>query len=112
MPSKAAELVQNPTNQILCSAVSIWEVAIKHSNGVRGADHMPMSGQQLLDEIEQLDVTLLPITPQHAALVGELPYHHRDPFDRLLIAQAMAEQITLLTHDKKLADYGGFVMAV
>jgi PIN domain nuclease of toxin-antitoxin system len=112
MPTKAAKLIQNPANQIICSAVSIWEVAIKHNNGGRKTGNVPMSGQALLDEIEQLDVVLLPITPQHAARVGELPNYHRDPFDRLLVAQAMHEGLTLLTHDEALSAYGDCVMVV
>jgi PIN domain nuclease of toxin-antitoxin system len=87
-------------------------VAIKHNNGGRKTGNVPMSGQALLDEIEQLDVVLLPITPQHAAGVGTLPDYHRDPFDRLLVAQAVHEGLTLLTHDQTLAAYGDCVMVV
>ncbi len=112
MPTKAAELVRNPMHQLICSAASIWEVAIKHSNGARKPNNIPMSGSELYAEIAGLDITLLSISPFHAAAVGDLPHYHRDPFDRLIVATAKHEGMTLLTHDKKLADYGDFVMVV
>jgi PIN domain nuclease of toxin-antitoxin system len=81
------------------SAVTVWEVAIKRSLGKVKA----RAG--MLNEIERAGVELLPVTARHADLVGSLPLHHRDPFDRLLVAQATAENIPLVTHDKSLRRY-------
>jgi PIN domain nuclease of toxin-antitoxin system len=81
------------------SAVTVWEVAIKRSLGKVKA----RAGMQ--DEIERAGVELLPVTARHADLVASLPLHHRDPFDRLLVAQATAENIPLVTSDKSLRRY-------
>jgi PIN domain nuclease of toxin-antitoxin system len=81
------------------SAVTIWEVAIKRSLGkvkARGG---------MLNEIERAGVELLPVTARHADLVASLPLHHRDPFDRLLVAQATAENIPLVSDDEALRRY-------
>ncbi len=71
-----------------------------------------MSGGELLLEVEGLELSLLPISPAHAAAIDTLPLHHSDPFDRMLLAQAQCEQLTLLTHDQTLAPYGDFVLVV
>ena len=81
------------------SAVTVWEVAIKRSLGKVKA----RAG--MLDEIERAGVELLPVTARHADLVASLPLHHRDPFDRLLVAQATAENIPLVTDDDSLRRY-------
>lgn len=81
------------------SAVTVWEVAIKRSLGKVKA----RAG--MLNEIERAGVELLPVTARHADLVASLPLHHRDPFDRLLVAQATAENIPLVTSDKSLRRY-------
>jgi PIN domain nuclease of toxin-antitoxin system len=81
------------------SAVTVWEVAIKRSLGKVKA----RAG--MLDEIERAGVELLPVTARHADLVASLPLHHRDPFDRLLVAQATAENIPLVTNDESLRRY-------
>jgi PIN domain nuclease of toxin-antitoxin system len=81
------------------SAVTVWEVAIKRSLGkvkARGG---------MLNEIERAGVELLPVTARHADLVASLPLHHRDPFDRLLVAQATAENIPLVSSDESLRRY-------
>ncbi len=73
---------------------------------------MPINGQQAILLSETAGIILMDATPDHAAALDELPLHHRDPFDRLLVAQARYEGMTLLTHDKTLAGYGNFVMVV
>jgi len=85
---------------VLVSAVVIWEVAIKRHLGKLDAP------KDLLDQLEKAEVDLLPITPRHADLVAALPMHHRDPFDRLLVAQAQSDELLLVTADSDLADYG------
>jgi PIN domain nuclease of toxin-antitoxin system len=86
--------------RIVISAVVIWEVAIKRRLGKLDAP------SDLLEQLERAGVDLLPITPRHADRVGSLPMHHRDPFDRLLIAQAETDGLALVTADQDLARYG------
>jgi PIN domain nuclease of toxin-antitoxin system len=86
-------------DDVLVSAVVIWEVAIKRQLGKLDAP------TDLRDRLEAAGVGLLPITPRHADRVGTLPSHHRDPFDRLLIAQADCEGLVLATADKDLRLY-------
>jgi PIN domain nuclease of toxin-antitoxin system len=86
--------------KIMISAVVIWEVAIKRNLGKLDAP------ADLLDRLIQAGVDLLPIAPHHANRVGTLPMHHRDPFDRLLIAQADCDELTLITADGGLQRYG------
>jgi PIN domain nuclease of toxin-antitoxin system len=83
----------------IVSAVTIWEVAIKRGLGkLEGPD-------DLLPQLERAGVELLPIAARHADLVGSLPLHHRDPFDRLLVAQATLEGLALVSDDAALRRY-------
>jgi PIN domain nuclease of toxin-antitoxin system len=106
---RARALIEDPANDVLVSAASVWEIAIKHALG-RG--DMPISGDQALDWFRQAVYALLPIAPDHAAAVEHLPDHHRDPFDRLLVAQAIAEPLRLLTRDPLVLRYGDMAIAV
>jgi PIN domain nuclease of toxin-antitoxin system len=95
----AVAALTDDAHPLLVSAASVWEIAIKRSLGkLRLAD-----GWQAA--LRGLDVTPLPITSMHAEAVEDLPWHHRDPFDRLLVAQAMVEQCPLVTADTRLAAY-------
>lgn len=78
----------------------IWEVAIKRRLGKLDAPG------DLLEQLERAGVDLLPITARHADRVGTLPLHHRDPFDRLLVAQADTDGLSLVSADKNLRRYG------
>lgn len=109
LSQRARALIADPENDVLVSAASVWEVAIKHALG-RG--DMPISGDQALDWFRQAGYQLLPIAPEHAAAVEHLPDHHRDPFDRMLVAQATAEPLRLLTHDPLVLRYGDLAIAV
>lgn len=106
---KARELITTPRNLIWVSAVSIWEIAIKHSLG-RG--DMPISGAEALEYFRQSGYRMLPVSPEHAAAVEALPAHHQDPFDRLLVAQSLAEPLRLLTHDTAVARYSDAVILI
>ncbi len=109
MPKAAEELIVDPANEMVFSAASIWEVAIKASLGrsdFRADAYMLRRG--LLDN----GYEELPITGGHAAAVSQLPPIHKDPFDRLLIAQATAEGLTLLTADALLSSYPGPIRKV
>jgi PIN domain nuclease of toxin-antitoxin system len=81
------------------SAVTLWEVAIK-----RGLGKLEAPGD-LLPQLERAGVELLPISPRHADLVATLPPHHRDPFDRLLVAQAALEGLALVSDDEAMRSY-------
>jgi PIN domain nuclease of toxin-antitoxin system len=81
------------------SAVTVWEAAIK-----RGLGKLD-SPNDLFSQLERAGVELLPITARHADLVGSLPLHHRDPFDRLLVAQAALEGLPLVSDDELLRRY-------
>jgi PIN domain nuclease of toxin-antitoxin system len=97
--AKAGEAIGGDGNQILISAVVIWEVAIKRRLGKLDAP------TDLLVRLEQAGVDLLPITPRHADRAGTLPMHHQDPFDRLLVAQADTENLTLVSADSAMRRY-------
>jgi PIN domain nuclease of toxin-antitoxin system len=86
-------------NEIMISAVVIWEVAIKRRLGKLDAPG------DLLVHLEGAGVNLLPITPRHADRVGALPMHHQDPFDRLLVAQAETDGLTLVSGDGAMRRY-------
>jgi PIN domain nuclease of toxin-antitoxin system len=98
--SSKAQAAIRGDSRVVISAVVIWEVAIKRRLGKLEAP------DDLLGQLERAGVDLLPIAPRHADRVGTLPLHHRDPFDRLLIAQAEAENLALVTADDDLGRYG------
>ena len=112
LTQRTIDLMDDDANTVDVSAVSVWEVAVKHALRQEGRIGLPLSGKQFLAELRATGVIPLPITPDHAAAVDDLPLHHRDPFDRLLIAQAACEGLVLLTHDAALAAYGDRVIVV
>ena len=112
LPKRALELIEDSSSIIVASAASVWEVAIKYALRRGQSDDMPLSGAQMLVELERADFDLLAISGRHAAGIDSLPPHHGDPFDRLLVAQAIVEGMRLLTHDKTLAAYGDVVIQV
>ena len=99
LPAEARRLIEN--HDVLVSAASIWEIAIKASIGKLDADPAAVR-----DALEPSGFDELPVTGGHAARVTALPPHHRDPFDRLLVAQSLVESLVLLTTDSHLAVYG------
>lgn len=94
-----AQILENRKGLII-SAASIWEIAIK-----RSTSKLRLDGD-ILDVIRARAIPILAINETHAARVEYLPHHHRDPFDRLLIAQAQVEGLTLMTGDEHLSAYG------
>ena len=100
----AIRLIFDPANRIFVSAASHWEIAIKMKTGKLTLR------QPFLDFIQCAVIdngfTLLPIEPKHTAIVATLPFHHKDPFDRLLVSQAMAEGIPLVSADVAFDPYG------
>ena len=109
LSSAARRQLNNPKNELLFSAASLWEIAIKNSVGRADFRVEPrLLRRGLLDN----GYTELPITSEHAVGIDALPGLHKDPFDRILLAQAMVEGITLVTADAQLARYPGPVRKV
>ena len=106
----AVALLEDEGNSLVVSAVVIWEAAIKYARRRGLPTDMPLSGTALLRILETTATVMLPVSPRHSAHVDTLPLLHSDPFDRLLVAQAQAESMHLLTHDAKLRGYGDFVI--
>ncbi|EAQ75246.1 MULTISPECIES: type II toxin-antitoxin system VapC family toxin [unclassified Synechococcus] len=102
------ELIDSRAEAVLLSLVSLWEIAIKHSLG-RG--DMPITAVQALAWTEESGFDWLPLAPGHILCLEDLPPHHRDPFDRLLIAQAISEDLTLLSADAVFSSYGAPLQA-
>jgi len=104
---KSRTRLQIERNVVFVSSASIWEISIKSALGKLEADP-----RIVLEALEPAGLRLLPISGEHAARVFELPALHRDPFDRLLLAQAWSEPLTLLTDDTVLGQYGAYVTVV
>jgi PIN domain nuclease of toxin-antitoxin system len=102
LPGEARKLLEDRGNELHYSAASIWEIAIKSL--LRRKDFR-IDLPRLLATLPEMGVVALPVTAVHAAGVARLPPIHRDPFDRLLIAQSIAEPLTLLTNDALLDRY-------
>ena len=91
------------------SVASVWEIAIKHALG-RG--DMPVSSQDAVSYFRESGYRFLAIEPEHAVAVETLPSHHQDPFDRILIAQALVEPMRLMTHDPIMTSYSDSIIKV
>ena len=109
LPREARALILDEVNEVFYSAASVWEVAIKSALRRRDFRADP---SVLVRALAQSGFSELPVTAAHAARVAGLPAIHRDPFDRLLVAQSLAEPMTLLTNDAALARYGPLVQLV
>ena len=97
----AKQAVADPSSIVHVSAATIWELAIKVALG-----KLDLDGSELLEEIEENDFFELPMTARHALAAAALPRHHDDPFDRMLIAQANIEGLTIVTRDAAFRAYG------
>ncbi len=102
-------LIADPANDIYVSTASIWEIAIKHALG-RG--DMPVSGARAAELCAAAGYRELAVAWRHAVVVETLAPLHADPFDRILVAQALAEPMRLLSRDAAVVGYGAMVMAV
>lgn len=104
LSAAARRQLANPKNELIFSAASLWEVAIKQS---LARDDFQVDARLLRRGLLDHGYTELPITSEHAVSIDSLPNLHRDPFDRILLAQALTEGITLITADERLAEYPG-----
>ena len=104
LPAAARALIKDPDNELIFSAVSIWEAAIKSALRKSSFQTDPrLLRRRLLDN----GYTEMPLLSEHAVAIDTLPPIHKDPFDRILVAQAMVEGITLLTVDPLVSQYPG-----
>ena len=95
--------IVDPANDIFVSIASLWEISIKISIG-RLKISRPFS--DILVHLSNQSIAILPIMPGHVLQVATLPFHHRDPFDRMIIAQSQVEFLSVMSHDKNFAAYG------
>ncbi len=107
--SKKARKTINESDNVFVSVASLWEIAIKSSLG-------KLETGVEADELNQIIIDsgfeILTINPDHISPIHSLPLHHRDPFDRLLIAQSIVEPLRFITHDQQLASYGNSIVLV
>lgn len=109
LPEHIRQQVESPATEVLFSAASIWEIAIKSALGKVNFTYMP---EDIAEAANATGFLELPVTSSYAAQVARLPLHHNDPFDRLLIAQALALPARLLTVDKALTPYSELVKLI
>jgi PIN domain nuclease of toxin-antitoxin system len=102
----ARRAISDPENAIFVSAVTVWELRLKQSLG-------KLTLPPDFDEsLEREEFSQLPLLSAHTKALASLPWHHRDPFDRALIAQCLSEDLRLVTADKTLRNYGDAILAV
>ncbi len=108
LSSRVLSMLNDPENEIYFSSASVWEVVIKHG---KNPENMPVGGEEFTDECLRAGYIPLPIENQHVLTVTGLNRKndeppHNDPFDKILIAQAKTEGMTLITHDRMIGGYG------
>jgi PIN domain nuclease of toxin-antitoxin system len=103
LSQKARDLFVDPSNEVYLSAVSSWEIAVKYALGKLPLPRAP--AQLVPEERERHRIAELPLEERAALAVARLPEHHRDPFDRMLVAQAVMASMTLLTPDPLITQY-------
>jgi PIN domain nuclease of toxin-antitoxin system len=104
LSATSKSLIEDPANEIEVSPASYWEIAIKIKLGKYA---LPQPYQQFIEtQLVANDCQILPIEPRHTALLTTMQLHHKDPFDRLLVAQALTENIPIVSADVQLDSYG------
>jgi PIN domain nuclease of toxin-antitoxin system len=103
IPAKTLKVIEDSATERLISAASIMEVALKLST----ASSIIMTEEQLQQAVRDLYLTIIPFTPEHAYRLFTLPLHHKDPFDRMIIATALSEDIPLIGGDRIFKKYAG-----
>jgi len=106
---RARDLIQAPKTSVWVSAATVWEIAVKFALG-RG--DMPVSGQDAVRYFQESGYRFLPVDVEHALAVESLPAYHQDPFDRILVAQALVKPMRLMTHDPLVARYSDTIIEV
>ncbi|MFN3474593.1 MAG: type II toxin-antitoxin system VapC family toxin [Blastomonas sp.] len=98
---RARSFIADPDSQILVSIATPWEISVKHRIG-----KMDDSGAAVMDALIDQGMTIVNLKPAHLKVLEAMPLHHRDPFDHLIIAQAVAEQAIVITEDATFLEYG------
>lgn len=109
LPTKTRQMIEEPSNELFFSAASLWEIAIKTS---LQKDNFQVDARVLRRNLLDNNYLELPIASTHAVFIQSLPPLHKDPFDRILVAQATVEGITLFTSDTIVAQYPGPICLV
>jgi PIN domain nuclease of toxin-antitoxin system len=99
--SRARALIADPQNQVMTSIVSIWEISLKWRVG-----KMHLLGSDVAEQLEEEGISILPLTPVHFKSLESLEFHHGDPFDHLILAQAQVEGAVVMTSDAIMQEYG------
>ena len=102
LPDKTKSIIEDADNRCWVSIASLWEIGIKHSLGKLNIE---IRLDELFKIIEESGFEILTITPQHTLAVASLAFHHRDPFDRMLVSQAISDKLIIVTKDSILKQY-------
>jgi PIN domain nuclease of toxin-antitoxin system len=102
IPDNINKIIKDSRNEIFVSSVSIWEIAIKKSIGKLT---FPFELKKIREVIKNMNINILDINTEHLINVAELPFHHKDPFDRLIISQAMIEKLPIISRDNNFPLY-------
>ena len=109
LSARAVAIMSDQCAQFFFSAASVWEIAIKRSKHPKD---IPLGAAEARHLFLEAGYHEIPVASRHSAVVETLPAIHADPFDRMLVAQAQTEKMTLLTHDHIIPQYGDFVLQV
>jgi PIN domain nuclease of toxin-antitoxin system len=109
LPKEARRLLEDPANEVFFSAASLWEIVIK---AAQRKPSFEVDVALLRPALAEMGFVELPVSGAHAERLASLPPLHKDPFDRMLVAQSLAEPLVLLTNDGALAEYGDVVNVV
>ena len=107
LPKRALKAIEDPSAQAWVSVVSLWEIAIKHSR-----KRLAVSAEEAVSVFQDSGFRILSLEPAHTVTLESLPSHHQDPFDRMLVAQAISEPMRLVTADSVLVQYSQLVFKV
>ncbi len=102
LPAKIRSKIEDVNKPCFLSAVSLWEITIKHQLGKL---KLNISLEKLFEYVQRNQIEIIQITPDHLLALSVLPYHHNDPFDRLIISQSIAENLVLVSRDTQLKKY-------
>jgi PIN domain nuclease of toxin-antitoxin system len=102
LPESAKRIIRNIDESCFLSAASLWEITIKHQNNKLD---LGISLKELFDFADRNQIEIIPINYEHLLQLSKLPSHHNDPFDRLIIAQAISEELIIITRDKLFKNY-------
>ena len=109
LSSETRKLITAERTTVYVSVASLWEISIKHSLG-RG--DMPITAQDALGYFQTSGYRILSIAPEHAIAISDLPSHHHDPFDRMIVAQSLVEPLRLMTHDALVQLYSPTIIRI